>query len=171
MTPARSFALLLCLLAARRRPLFATVAAVLGAESAAGYLAPLLPASCASCAWTFPAALASRAACVDALPQRWRASLPALAPLASAFWTCQAFQLLTSGATCAYGAASMVACTRTTDSARVALTMLLAGNVAASLIALVVGPDLAYASGAVAASNAVVHVVISGLAAWTMLAR
>lgn len=174
MTFLRALAIVACLVAARRRVAFAVVAAELGAESAGGELSARLEhAALSALAWSAPQALSTFAAL--SLSRRGSTRSAALAcaltMAAAALCPSNTHQLLTCAASCAFALVALASRTRVDDAARVAALLLLAGNVAGSLLALFVGIESAYDDGIVLTSNSVTHAAILGLAAWTATTR
>jgi hypothetical protein len=160
--------------AARRWPAFAVVGGVLGAEEGAGDIAAVLPGGpLSSLAWGSSSALAASLG-AGLAPRTGRVPLVlggAHAALSAAMFAHQQAHALTVATFCAYAALVLLMRSATDDAGRVAVGVVLAGNVVAAAFVALVGIDVAYGSDLVLWSNNVVHGSVVGLALWTMRQR
>jgi hypothetical protein len=127
----------------------------------------------ASLAWASSSVVVVCAGSSLGTSRRWPSFVMALAHLVASTFMCFSawWQVAVSTLACASSAAVLLRRTTPRDAARVAVLMMLAGNVASGCLALVVGIDKAYESGIVSTSNDCVHLVVAGLALWAMQAR
>lgn len=175
MNVIRALAIGCALLAARRWPAFGVAAGLLGAEHLAGELSEALTSTTtAALAWASPIAAASGCGTSLALPSSksvpaWFAGASGVALLVTR--ACPRANMLTAAMCCACALAVMVARVDARNAGRVAVLLLLAGNVAVFALAAVVGVDVAYGADLVLWSNGFVHASIAGLALWTMARR
>jgi hypothetical protein len=163
----RVAAILACAVASRRSPAFGAAAVGLGGDELAAFTAEHIPL-----AWHLAPSVALGSAVAASHGARSR--LPFLVfplPLTWAAIGDTSTHVLTALASYACALTVLLWSRRRRDAGQIAVTLFVSGNIAACTLAMFVGVSAAYTSGVVWASNAVTHIVIIGLAVWTLRAR
>lgn len=169
MTP-RAFAILVCLIASSRWPRLRFVAAALACEAVSSDVVPIWQTTEAMIAWLAPSICMTSIGLLFALRKGW---------IAAPFAACQGAAYVAAGTRhgiiAAIAASSFVfssvqlARRVSPDDVECSVMLaLLAGNVAAFVMMVLVGVDAAYANGIVSTSNDLTHLAVAGRVLWSM---